>query len=165
MARQRLTYRQRDLTAAIRALKAAGIEIARIDVHKDGVTLVPGTPDAAAPAEDSLDAETRAAEEAVDRYLDGNYAARRKQEAKEQRERRLAEARISAAKCFRNGYVYEPERLAEAYEIGVASARKIMREVRHEARLVSAARQPGAAAAVTQAIAIKDKLLSISRGG
>jgi len=67
MARERLSYRQRDLTAAIRALKAAGVEVKRVDVHKGGVTITPGPPDEA-PAPDDLDAQTRAAEAALARY-------------------------------------------------------------------------------------------------
>ena len=45
MARDRLTFRQRDVTAAIKAVKAAGETIARIEIHKGGgVTVVPGKP-------------------------------------------------------------------------------------------------------------------------
>jgi hypothetical protein len=77
MARQRLTYRQRDLTAALRALKAAGVDVARVEVHKGGVTLVPGTPEAAAAAEDDLDAATREMEEDLRRHAEAPKRQRR----------------------------------------------------------------------------------------
>jgi DNA-directed RNA polymerase alpha subunit len=79
MARQRLTYRQRDLTAAIRALKAAGIEIARIDVHKDGVTLVPGTPAAAIPEEELGSGVTT--EEEWERFVNERFGKSQKRRA------------------------------------------------------------------------------------
>lgn len=75
MARERLSYRQRDLAAAIRALKAAGLDVARIEVHKGGVTIVPGTPDAAAPPEDDLEAATREMEEDLRRHAEAKKAA------------------------------------------------------------------------------------------
>jgi hypothetical protein len=44
MARCRLTYRERDLSTAVKVLKAAGVPIARVIVDKSGVTIVPGDP-------------------------------------------------------------------------------------------------------------------------
>jgi hypothetical protein len=44
MARDRLTYRQRDLAAALKAAKAAGVSIARVEIRKDGVHIIPGKP-------------------------------------------------------------------------------------------------------------------------
>lgn len=45
MPRARLTFRQRDLAAALKAAKAAGISVARIEVGKDGIRIIPGTPE------------------------------------------------------------------------------------------------------------------------
>jgi hypothetical protein len=44
MPRGPLRFRQRDVSAALRALKAAGVPVARVEVGKDGVTIVPGEP-------------------------------------------------------------------------------------------------------------------------
>ena len=51
MARDRLTYKQRDLKAAIKAMQEAGLSIARVDVRKDGVTIIPGEPESGTPAD------------------------------------------------------------------------------------------------------------------
>jgi len=56
MSRDRLTFRQRDITAAIKAVKAAGEEVARIEVTHDGFKVYPGKPDDGTPASD-LDAD------------------------------------------------------------------------------------------------------------
>lgn len=40
MPRERLTFRQRDLTAAIKAVKAAGDRIARIEIDRGGKIVV-----------------------------------------------------------------------------------------------------------------------------
>jgi hypothetical protein len=40
MSRGSQTFRQRDLTAALKAAKAAGCEIARVEVGKDGRIIV-----------------------------------------------------------------------------------------------------------------------------
>lgn len=65
MARERLTFRQRDLTAALKAAKAAGVAIARIEVSRDGrLVITPGEP-AAGSTDPDTDAETLAIEEAV----------------------------------------------------------------------------------------------------
>lgn len=43
MARGQCTFRQRDLAAAIRAAKSAGMDIGRVEVAKDGnIVLFPG---------------------------------------------------------------------------------------------------------------------------
>jgi hypothetical protein len=39
MSRRPPTFRQRDVAAAIKAAKAAGCEVARIKVDKDGITM------------------------------------------------------------------------------------------------------------------------------
>ncbi|MCK0197564.1 hypothetical protein MWN34_11635 [Ancylobacter sp. 6x-1] len=45
MPRGPATFRQRDLTAAIRAVKAAGEGVARVEVDPDGkIIIVAGTP-------------------------------------------------------------------------------------------------------------------------
>lgn len=50
MARGPSTFRQRDLTAAIRAVKAAGVGVARVEVDRDGrIVIVPGAPSPASP--------------------------------------------------------------------------------------------------------------------
>lgn len=49
MARVRLTFRQRDVTAAIKAVEAAGHVVARIEIDQDGkIVIVPVTPGALA---------------------------------------------------------------------------------------------------------------------
>jgi hypothetical protein len=41
LARDRLTFRQRDVTAAIKAVKAAGGKVAKVEIRRDGgMTLV-----------------------------------------------------------------------------------------------------------------------------
>jgi hypothetical protein len=49
MSRDQLTFRQRDLKAAIKAVTDGGLQIARIEVRKDGILIVPGPPDPNAP--------------------------------------------------------------------------------------------------------------------
>jgi hypothetical protein len=56
MSRDRLTFRQRDLTAALRAAKDAGVSVKRIEVRKDAVVLIPGEPEPE-PVEDKIDPE------------------------------------------------------------------------------------------------------------
>ncbi len=49
MPRGPCRFRQRDLTAAVKAVVAAGFEVARIEVSKDGrMVVVPGKPGALA---------------------------------------------------------------------------------------------------------------------
>jgi ACT domain-containing protein len=40
MARSSCTFKQRDVTAAVRAVKAAGVEVARVEVDGDGKIVV-----------------------------------------------------------------------------------------------------------------------------
>jgi hypothetical protein len=42
MDRDRFTFR--DVTQTLRAFKAAGVSIARVEVHRDGVIVIPGEP-------------------------------------------------------------------------------------------------------------------------
>ncbi|QJP12964.1 hypothetical protein G3545_04400 [Starkeya sp. ORNL1] len=45
MSRGPCTFRQRDLTAAVKAVEAAGIGVARVEVDKDGkIIIIPGKP-------------------------------------------------------------------------------------------------------------------------
>jgi hypothetical protein len=44
MPRPRLSFRQRDLAAALKAAQAAGIPVSRIEVGKDGIVIIPGAP-------------------------------------------------------------------------------------------------------------------------
>lgn len=47
MSRGPATFRQRDLTAAVKAVLAAGCEVARIEIDKDGkIVVVTGKPEA-----------------------------------------------------------------------------------------------------------------------
>lgn len=56
MARDRLTFRQRDLAAALRAAKEAGVPVKRIEVRKDAVIIIPGEPETG-PEPETEDAE------------------------------------------------------------------------------------------------------------
>jgi hypothetical protein len=40
LARERLTFRQRDVTAAIKAIERAGHKVAKIEIGKDGCIIV-----------------------------------------------------------------------------------------------------------------------------
>jgi len=40
MARAPCTFRRRDLTAAVKAMVAAGVEVARVEIGKDGKIVV-----------------------------------------------------------------------------------------------------------------------------
>lgn len=51
MARDRLTFRQRDVTAAIKAVEAAGKSVARVVVRKDGVEVFTSDRDDVEPLE------------------------------------------------------------------------------------------------------------------
>ena len=46
MARQRLTFRERDVTAAIRAVEKAGHNVARVSINQDGSIIVELAPPA-----------------------------------------------------------------------------------------------------------------------
>ena len=51
MARGKLTFRQRDVTRAVKAVRAAGVPIARVEVDNSGkIVVVTGEPDKTAPA-------------------------------------------------------------------------------------------------------------------
>jgi hypothetical protein len=55
MARGPSTFRQRDLTAAVKAMRAAGCEVARVEIGKDGkITVVAGRPGASTAASDDI---------------------------------------------------------------------------------------------------------------
>ena len=41
MARERLTFRQRDLNAALKTMQDRGIKVGRIEVRKDGIDIIP----------------------------------------------------------------------------------------------------------------------------
>ena len=46
MSRAASTFRQRDVTAAVKAVVAAGVEVARVEVDKHGkIVVVTGKPD------------------------------------------------------------------------------------------------------------------------
>jgi hypothetical protein len=61
MARGRLTFKQADMTRAMRAATAAGIQVARVEVDNAGkIVIIVGKP--AGGAEDPLDAELAAFE-------------------------------------------------------------------------------------------------------
>lgn len=59
MARAPSTFRQQDVTRAVKAVAAAGVHIARIEIDKAGkIVIVPGKPQEPATAqEDELDQE------------------------------------------------------------------------------------------------------------
>jgi hypothetical protein len=47
MSRERLTFRKRDVTAAIKAVEAAGHVVARIEIDQDGkIVIIPARPGA-----------------------------------------------------------------------------------------------------------------------
>jgi len=47
MSRAPLSFKQRDLTRALKAVEAAGLTVARAEVDKDGkIVIVPGRPEA-----------------------------------------------------------------------------------------------------------------------
>jgi hypothetical protein len=51
MARDRLSFRQRDVTAAVKAVRDAGVSIADVWIRKDGVHIIPGEPPEVPPIE------------------------------------------------------------------------------------------------------------------
>lgn len=59
MARAPLAFRQTDVTRAVKAVVAAGVEVARVEVDKDGrIVVIAGKPAQSAPvAANDLDAE------------------------------------------------------------------------------------------------------------
>jgi hypothetical protein len=64
MPRDKLTFRQRDLNAALKVVQARGLNVARIEVRQDGVVIIPGDPATAATDPDD-DAETLRTKEAL----------------------------------------------------------------------------------------------------
>ena len=61
MARSSSTFRQRDVTRAVKALAAAGVKLARVEISRDGkIVLVPLQPTA---PQDDLDRELAEFEE------------------------------------------------------------------------------------------------------
>lgn len=46
MARGTLAFKQTDVTRALKAAKAAGLEIGRVEIARDGrIVIIPGSPD------------------------------------------------------------------------------------------------------------------------
>jgi hypothetical protein len=77
MARDRLSFRQRDVTAAVKAVRDAGVSIADIWIRKDGVHIIPGEPPEVPP----IEAERSPAGLAIDeecRIYDERLAAARR---------------------------------------------------------------------------------------
>ena len=57
MARAACTFKQQDVTRAVRAVVAAGVQVQRVEIGKDGkIVVVTGKPTAEAP-QDDLDRE------------------------------------------------------------------------------------------------------------
>jgi len=58
VARARSAFRQQDVTRAVKAVAAAGVSIARVEIDKTGkITIIPATPAAEAGQQDDLDLE------------------------------------------------------------------------------------------------------------
>jgi hypothetical protein len=56
MSRGPATFKKRDVTRAVKAIEAAGLSVARVEVDKDGkIVIVPGRPELPTPQND-LDA-------------------------------------------------------------------------------------------------------------
>ena len=51
-----MTYRERDLAAALRIMRRDGIKVGRVHIGKDGVDIVPAGDDAAQAEEDEAEA-------------------------------------------------------------------------------------------------------------
>jgi hypothetical protein len=66
--RRRCLFKERDVTRATKAVRAAGLEIARVEINKDGgFTIVPGKPETPVKA-DQIN-ENSAVPDALDREL------------------------------------------------------------------------------------------------
>jgi hypothetical protein len=51
MARHKAAFQQGDATRAMRAVHAAGLEVARVEIEKGGkIVVIPGKPEQSAPA-------------------------------------------------------------------------------------------------------------------
>jgi hypothetical protein len=57
MSRRPSTFKQQDVTRALRAAVAAGIEVQRVEIAKDGRIVIVASPGAAASSLDDLDRE------------------------------------------------------------------------------------------------------------
>lgn len=68
MSRAPLRFRQHDVERTVKALRAAGVSIARVEVGQDGVTIVPGEPSGPMPPLD-VDAKKVAAIDAAIRRI------------------------------------------------------------------------------------------------
>jgi hypothetical protein len=53
MSRGPLRFRQADVSRAVRALRDAGVSIARVEVGQEGVVIVPGEPSSPPPDADA----------------------------------------------------------------------------------------------------------------
>jgi hypothetical protein len=77
MARGKLSFRQSDVTRAIKAAIAAGIDVARVEIDKEGkIVIVTGKPD---PVQNSVDLDRELREwemsrgqSRTSRYREGN---------------------------------------------------------------------------------------------
>lgn len=76
MARDRLTFRQRDVTAAVKAVRDAGVSIARVLIRKDGVHIIPGEPPELALEEEEPSAGAAALDEECREHDEKQAAAR-----------------------------------------------------------------------------------------
>jgi len=70
MARARSTFRQRDVTAALKAARAGGLKVARIEVRQDGVTIIAGDENNDPKAAQQDDPETAKAKEHLRHVID-----------------------------------------------------------------------------------------------
>jgi len=60
------TFRQRDVTAAIKAIRAGGLSVARVVINRDSVVVYPGSP----PPDDTPDEDDAAVEAQFKRNLE-----------------------------------------------------------------------------------------------
>lgn len=74
MPRDRLTFRQRDLTAAIKAAKAAGEQIARIEITHAGIKIILGKPENLTPRETRPQTPERASNPWNEVFNEGDVA-------------------------------------------------------------------------------------------
>jgi hypothetical protein len=52
MPKSNCTFRKRDVTAAVQAVVKAGVEVARVEIGKDGrIVIIPGKPSEPVPAD------------------------------------------------------------------------------------------------------------------
>lgn len=75
MPKSNCTFRKRDVTAAVRAVIKAGVEVARVDVAKDGkIIVVTGKPSEPVPADGAK--STRNGRWGTSLKCGGRYVAR-----------------------------------------------------------------------------------------